>query len=148
FPLFWDADLMTKGVFAPRLHRDLPSRFAVIPRRGSSADIRWFDAAPTYALHFVNAYEDGASIVMDGFFQGQPEPSADGITDKWLRAFRHLSLDMMETRLHRWRFNLRTGETTEERLSDTFTEFGMMNPLTTGRKHRYAYAATAIPGRF
>lgn len=148
FPLFWDADLMTKGVFAPRLHRDLPSRFAVIPRRGRTEDIRWFEAAPTYALHFVNAYEDGETIVMDGFFQGQPEPSAEGITDKWLRAFRHLSLDLMETRLHRWRFNLRTGESTEERLSDSFTEFGMMNPLTTGRTYRYAYAATAIPGRF
>lgn len=148
FPLFWDADLMARGAFVPRFHRDLPSRFGILPRRGGTEDVRWFEAAPTYVLHFVNAYEEGDEIVLDGFHQGQPEPSGEGITDPWLRAFRYLSLDQMQTRLHRWRFNLRTGRTREERLSDTFTEFAMVNPLTTGRPHRFAYAATAVPGRF
>ena len=43
----------------------MPSRFAVIPRRGSTGQIRWFEAEATYALHFVNAYEDGHEIVLD-----------------------------------------------------------------------------------
>ena len=61
-------------------HRDMPSRFAVIPRRGGPDDIRWFEADPTYVLHCTNAYEDGDEIVLDGFFQGDPHPvdSADG----------------------------------------------------------------------
>ena len=33
----------------------MPSRFAVVPRRGG--EVRWFDADPTYVLHFVNAYD-------------------------------------------------------------------------------------------
>ena len=140
--------LLADGHFLPRFHQDIPTRFAVIPRRGTTEQIRWFEADPTFVLHFVNAYEDGDSIVIDGFHQSQPEPSGEGITDKWLRAYRYLSLDLMQTHLHRWRLDLATGTVTEQRLSDSFTEFGMMNPLTTGRRHRFAYAATAVPGRF
>ena len=31
---------------------------------GQTEDIRWFEADPTYVLHFVNAYEDGDEIVL------------------------------------------------------------------------------------
>ena len=71
-PLFWDPDGMAKGVYAARYHAELPTRFAVIPRRGGSSDVRWFEAAPTYVLHWINAYEDGDEIVLDGFFQQNP----------------------------------------------------------------------------
>ena len=77
-PLFWEPDLLARGLYAARFHPDLPSRFGVIPRRGGPGDIRWFEAEPTYVLHWVNAYEDGDEIVLDGFFQGCPEPAAAG----------------------------------------------------------------------
>ena len=44
FPLFWDEELLAKNVHAPKFHRDMPSRFAVIPRRGGTDRIRWFEA--------------------------------------------------------------------------------------------------------
>ena len=147
-PMFWDAELMKQGWFVPRFHRELPARLAVIPRRGSTEQIRWFEADPTYVLHFVNAYEDGDEIVLDGFHQSSPEPSPEGIDDKWLRAFRFLALDRLQTHLHRWRLNLRTGAVREERISESLTEFGMLNPSYVGRRHRFAYAATGAPGRF
>ena len=56
-PVFWDPALLEKGVHRPRFFRDLPSRFAVVPRRGGPNDVRWFEAAPTYVLHFINAFE-------------------------------------------------------------------------------------------
>ena len=34
-PLFWDPEAMAKGIYAARFHPDLPTRFAVIPRRGA-----------------------------------------------------------------------------------------------------------------
>lgn len=147
FPLFWDPELLKHNVHLPRLHRDMPSRFAVVPRRGDGP-IRWFDADPTYVLHFTNAYEEGDEIVLDGFFQGDPEPADNGEGSKWQRVFRFLAMDRMQTRLHRWRFNLRTGATREERLSDSITEFGMINSGYAGRDYRYTYAATAKPGWF
>ncbi|CAN7278101.1 carotenoid oxygenase family protein [Terrabacter sp. LjRoot27] len=148
FPLFWEPEALAKGAHVARFHRDMPSRFAVIPRRGQTSDIRWFEADPTYVLHFVNAYEEGDEIVLDGFFQGDPEPKDNGMGDRWERAFRFLALDRMQARLHRWRLNLRTGLVTESPLSDSITEFGMMNGSYAGGAYRYAYAATGKPAWF
>ena len=99
-------------------------------------------------LHFVNAYEDGDEIVLDGFFQGDPEPVDNGLGDKWQRAFRFLALDRMQARLHRWRLNLVSGAVREEQLSDSITEFGMINSGYAGGAYRYTYAATGKPGWF
>lgn len=54
----------------------------------------------------------------------------------------------MKTRLHRWRFNLVTGATREESLTDTISEFGMMNADYATTDYRYAYAATGKPNWF
>jgi carotenoid cleavage dioxygenase len=148
FPLFWDPELLTRNVHMARFHRDMPSRFAVLPRRGTTNQIQWFEADPTFVLHFVNAYEDGDEIVLDGFFQGDPEPTDNGTGTKWQRAFRFLALDRMQARLHRWRLNIVTGGLTEEPLSDSITEFGMINAGHLGEPYRYTYAATGKPGWF
>lgn len=144
FPLFWDPELLQADIHLPGFHRDMPSRFAIVPRRGG--EIRWFEADPTFVLHFTNAYEDGDEIVLDGFFEGDPTPVGAG--SKYQKAFRYLSLDGLQTRLHRWRFNLLTGETREEQLSDSITEFGMINGGYAGTGYRYTYAATGKPGWF
>lgn len=148
FPLFWDAELLKNDFHVPRFHRDIPSRFAVVPRRGDLSKVVWFETEPTYALHFTNAYEDGDEIVLDGFFQGNPSPSPKGARSLEEAAFRWLALDGFESRLHRWRFNLATGKATEQRLSDHFTEFGMINADRQTRDYRYVYAATGEPGWF
>lgn len=148
FPLFWDPELLQRDVHMARFHRDIPSRFAVLPRRGTTDQIRWFEADPTFVLHFVNAYEDGDEIVLDGFFQGDPEPTDNGTGTKWQRAFRFLALDRMQARLHRWRLNLVTGGLTEEPLSDSITEFGMINTGHLGEPYRYTWAASGKPGWF
>ena len=148
FPMFWDAKLLEADIHIPGFHPDVPSRFAVIPRRGGASDIRWFEAEPTFVLHFTNAYEDGDEIVLDGFFEGDPSPVDSGAGSKWQRAFRFLALDRLQTRLRRWRFNLVTGQTTEQQLSDSVTEFGMINAGYAGIPYRYTYAATGKPGWF
>ena len=148
FPLFWDPELLKRDIHVARFHRDMPSRFGVLPRRGRPSEIRWFEADPTFVLHFTNAYEDGDEIVLDGFFQGDPEPADTGTGTAWQRAFRFLALDRMQTRLHRWRLNLVTGAVTEQSLSDNISEFGMINSAHSGESYRYAYAATGKPGWF
>lgn len=153
FPLFWDPTLLQSDLHVPRFHRDMPSRFAVVPRRGGTGsvaggDIRWFEADPTFVLHFTNAYEDGDEIVLDGFYQGDPEPADNGDGDRWQRAFRFLAIDRMQARLHRWRLNLVTGAVTEEPLSENISEFGTINAGHGGETYRYAYAATGKPGWF
>jgi carotenoid cleavage dioxygenase-like enzyme len=147
-PFFWDPQLLAQGVHLPRYFPDLPSRFGIVPRRGGTDDVRWFEADPTYVLHWINAYEDGDEIVLDGFFQGAPQPAKQPDAGKLPTIYRFLDLYQLETRPHRWRFNLTTGATTEEDLSDRIMEFGMVNGRHGGRPYRYAYSMTGEPGWF
>jgi carotenoid cleavage dioxygenase-like enzyme len=149
FPLFWDPELLAQGKHVVRFRRDMPSRFAIIPRRGATHEIRWFEAAPTFVLHFLNAYEEGDEIVLDGYFQDEPMPrNYEGAPAGYERMMSYLDQYKMGTRLHRWRFNLRTGKTTEQRLDERILEFGMFNQRYAMQPYRYAYSAVQVPGWF
>ena len=71
-PLFWDPASLAEGYYSNTYRRDMPSRFAILPRMGTTEDIVWFEANPTFVLHWINAYEDGDEIILDGFFQHNP----------------------------------------------------------------------------
>ncbi len=148
-PLFWDTDLLARGIHATRYHPEMRSRFALIPRFGQPADIRWFEAAPTYVLHWLNAYEDGDEVVLDGYFQEEPAPPP---AEDAPRGMGHMMAFLDEhaflPKLHRWRFNLADGTTREERLDDRVLEFGMINQRYLGRPYRYVYSTTTKPGWF
>jgi carotenoid cleavage dioxygenase-like enzyme len=148
-PVFWDQELLKRNIHAVRMHEGVPTRFAIVPRHGRTEDIRWFEATPTYVLHWLNAYEDGDEVVLDGYFQENPTP---GPNKDAPAGFEHMMSYLDEhsfrPKLHRWRFNLRTGETREERLDERIMEFGTINPRVAGRKYRYVYSTTSKPGWF
>jgi carotenoid cleavage dioxygenase len=149
FPLFWEPELLKKNMHVVRFFPEMPSRFAIVPRRGQPSDIRWFEAAPTFVLHWLNAYEEGDEIVLDGYFEDEPMPKTPpDAPDGYGRMMAYLDQHQMKPKLHRWRFNLKTGKTVEQRLDDRILEFGMFNQLRAGRKYRYAYSARAKPGWF
>jgi carotenoid cleavage dioxygenase len=110
--------------------------------------VRWFEAAPTYVLHFTNAWEEGDEVVLEGYFQGAPIPAR--LPDDTAISMFMKSLDMhsLQTRRHRWRFHLLTGATREEQVDDLVSEFPTIHAGFGGRKHRYVYAALGEPGRF
>ncbi|MGL4542953.1 MAG: carotenoid oxygenase family protein, partial [Polymorphobacter sp.] len=137
-----------RDLHAVQDHPALPSRFALVPRHGSSADIRWFDAAPTYVLHWLNAYEDGDEVILDGYFQENPTPKPLENDDGYGQLMAYVDEHSFRPRLHRWRFNLATGATTEQRLDDRILEFGMFNQRYAGQPYRYAYSTTTKPGWF
>ena len=68
-----------RNIHAARFHPELPSRFGIDaaataqPKRSAGSR-----PSPTYVLHFLNAYEEGDEIVMDGYFQENPTPLAAG----------------------------------------------------------------------
>src|SRR5579875_988631 len=146
-PLFWDRELLERGLYATRFHPDLPSRLGLLPRDGSGP-VRWFEVEPTYVLHWANAYEDGDEVVVDGFYQRRPEPADAPAGGPPQRIFRFLAADVLATTLHRWRINTVTGATKEEHLTDRFSEFGMINGRHRGRRHRHVYATVNRPGWF
>ena len=150
FPMFWNEDLLERDIHLPMWHPGMPARFAVIPRRGGPQDIRWFEADPTYVLHFNNAYEDGDEIVLDGYFQGVPvPPPAEHLPDEYQLLLSYLDLHALDIHLRRWRFNLIDGTTREEVLFDGEpVEFGTINQQYAGRPYRYAYSALPTKGWF
>ena len=147
-PLYWDPQSLAEGHFSNRFHRDEPSRFAIVPRNGQTSDIRWFEAAPTFVLHWTNAFEDGDEVVLDGFFQHNPTARGVERATGAMKGFETLDMNVLQARAHRWRFNLRTGETREESLSETCCEFPMINGRHAGRAHRYSYNARCAQGLF
>lgn len=69
FPQFWLKEAIKQKLYIPVYDDSMPARFAVLPRYGNPEDIKWFEAENTYVLHFLNAFEDGDEVVMDGYFQ-------------------------------------------------------------------------------
>jgi len=147
-PLGWDVDALANGYYSNRFDRNRPSRFALIPRHGRTEDIRWFEADPTFVLHWTNAYEDGDEVVLDGFFQHNPTARGVPRMAGEFKGLETLDMNVLHPRAHRWRFNLVTGETTEQVMSDRCTEFPMINGRHAGRRHRYSYNARCAPGLF
>ncbi|MFM8506616.1 MAG: carotenoid oxygenase family protein, partial [Actinomycetota bacterium] len=147
-PLFWDAELMTRGVYATRYHRDMPMRIGIIPRFGQSGEIRWFDCRSTFVLHWINAWEDGDEVVVDGYFEDDPSPRVASDATIEAKMFRFLDLHSMKSRAYRWRFNLKTGAVNEGYLSDTITEFGMIDQQRAGLPYRYVYSVVPTKGMF
>lgn len=149
-PLYWKPELIEQNLYIPSYHPDEPTRFGVIPRMGQPEDIMWFEAKPTYVLHWANAFEEGDELVLDGYFQNQPVPKPlTDFSSGYESMGASIDLHSFQPELHRWRFNLKTGETREETLFDEYpVEFGMINPRMAGQKYRHVYSATGEPGWF
>jgi carotenoid cleavage dioxygenase-like enzyme len=147
-PLFWKEDLIERGIYATQFHRDMPTRLGVIPRYGTEKDIKWFECDATYVLHWINAYEDGDEIVVDGYFQFDPSPGVGPDATLEQRMFRFLDLFALQSRPYRWRLNMKTGTVKEGPLSDTITEFGMINALTAGKNYEWVYSTIPAVGWF
>lgn len=149
-PVFWPPELLEKNIHASIFHPDIPSRFAILPRYGQPEDIKWFEATSTYVLHWLNAFEEGDEVVLDGYFQNNPTPPpVEHGPEEYRRLMAYVDLHSLKPQLHRWRFNLKTGTTTEEVLyDDEIVEFGTINQKIAGQPYRYVYSVTSKPGWF
>jgi carotenoid cleavage dioxygenase-like enzyme len=134
-PLVNDPAAARAGRFKLFFDREMPSRFAVLPRHGSAGDVRWFEADPCFIYHTVNAREEGDEIVLDVCRVKQPEPRTD-LDGPLAQMLSYLRLD---AHLHRYRFDLRTGRTTEQMIDDENSEFPSINQALVGRPSRFAY---------
>lgn len=138
-PVFHRADAAKAGRWIVDYHREMPARFGVVPRHGSSDQVRWFSAEPCYIYHVVNAWEEGDSIVMIACRSADPTPEVDPADGAMGRMLANLRLSAT---LHRWRFDLATGQTHEEPLDDLAAEFPVIDTHRMGRPNRFSYHVT------
>jgi len=128
----YDLSMMSQGYSLPlRWHDDRPARLGVVRRHGGS--VRWFEIAPCFIQHVVNAYDaDETSIVLEVVrYPWYFRRSSDGA------GFEPNPLGVL------WRYNLdlEDGVVHERQLDDTHMELPRINETLTGRPYRYIYAA-------
>jgi carotenoid cleavage dioxygenase len=137
FPMFFDPEHFKKtGKRVPLFHPEVPTRYGVLPRHGTDADVRWFEFEPCYMLHVVNCWEEGDEVVMVGCRTDDPSLKPDPADGKIAAMLSGIKL---QANLYEWRMNLATGATSERRLDDRNAEFPMIAPSWMGRRNRYAY---------
>jgi carotenoid cleavage dioxygenase len=134
-PLVNDVKARAEGRYRLSFEREMPARFGLIPRHGRADQIRWFEAAPCYIYHSINAFDDGDEVVLDVCRVKQPKPRGD-LTGPLAQMLTYMRLD---AHVHRYRFNLVTGVTSEEVIDDENSEFPAINQGLTGRRSRNAY---------
>ena len=65
FPLITDLEVIRAGGPYYQWHPDKPSHYAIVPRRGSAADVRWFRGPTVSAGHMMNAVTEGDTVHLD-----------------------------------------------------------------------------------
>ena len=65
FPLITTLETLKKGGTFYEWHDDKPTWVAVLPRRGSGDDVRWFKGPTLSAGHMMNAVTDGSKVHLD-----------------------------------------------------------------------------------
>jgi carotenoid cleavage dioxygenase-like enzyme len=138
-PIVFDFENAAKGGSIFSWEPDRGTRIGVMPRRGTSADVRWFDTDPCYVFHPMNAYEEGNVVTLDVLRYEQllfMDPSSARNPD-WR--------DKQIARLHRWQLDLAAGTIRSQPLDDHEGEFPRIDERLVGRKHRFGYFAAIGP---
>jgi carotenoid cleavage dioxygenase-like enzyme len=110
---------------------DHGTKIGVMNRK--SGEMNWFSDEAFYVFHFLNAYEETGSIVVDGC--------------------RMAALDMTGNSFGgnpplpwRWNLNLKEGALRQNQIDDAPSEFPRFDERLAGTKHRYGYFAGGNPG--
>jgi carotenoid cleavage dioxygenase len=129
-PVTFDIDTaMAGGTFPYTWKHDRAARVGLIPLGGSGADVRWFEVAPCYVFHPLNAHDDGDQVVLDVVRY-----------DRMFDAVR-LGPDDGAPLLWRWTIDTATGAVREEQLGDQPMEFPRVDERLVGRAHRWGYGS-------
>ena len=128
----YDFSMLSRGHRMPlRWRDDHGARLGVIPRHGGQ--MRWFNVAPCFIQHVVNAYdEDESTVVLDVIRY----PHYFRLANNGL-SFEENPLGVP------WRYviDLGKGSVTERQIDDLCIELPRINEGQAGRPYRFLYAA-------
>lgn len=104
------------------------TRIGVLSRDGEHDRVRWFPVENRFAMHFMNAYNDGDAIVVDYVHRPSFElDTAAGI--------------QQAPRLHRCVIDLGRGAVSDEMLDTTPVDLPCIDDRRAGLSYRYGYLA-------
>jgi carotenoid cleavage dioxygenase len=128
-PVVFDLQAALAGTMPFKWSDDYGARIGIMPRTGTNADVRWFEIEPCYIFHAMNAWDEGEKVVYD----------VCRMSEVWREAG-EMAGDGTDVTLHRYTFDLATGNVKEETLDDRPMEFPRIAPQRVGLKNRFGFA--------
>jgi carotenoid cleavage dioxygenase len=135
-PAVFDFGAFTTGEPMLQWKPDCGTRLGVLPRRGQADDIVWVEIDNCYVFHFLNAWNDDNTIVIDGSRLSRMDIGLDA-EDGTAAA---------EGTLHRFTIDLAARTATVERIGELPGDFPRVAPHFEGYRNRYGYVATFSSG--
>ena len=132
-PVVFDLKAAMRGEPPMAFRREAGARLGVMKRNGAGGQVRWFDIAPCYVFHPVNAYEEGDTIVLH--VCRQREAMVGGFANLY-------GGEATTGRLWRWTIDLAAGTVKEEQIDDAASDFPRINDGRVGLPARWAYTAS------
>jgi carotenoid cleavage dioxygenase-like enzyme len=132
-PVSFDMLMAVSGTFPYRWDNRVAPRIGLIPRN-SVEKIKWFEAPSCYVFHIMNAYDDGAQVVLDVVKHPKTfDQHLDGPREG-------------ASSLVRWVVNTSTNKVTESVLDDRPIEFPRINEMYIGGQYRFGYTSAFNDG--
>ena len=132
-PAVFDLDAMLAGAPGIRWQPDHGARIGVLDRTAPHDPVRWIDVDPFYVFHFLNAFDDGETVVVDGCRSARMNVSFGD--DRIVEA--------VHPSLHRWRIDPARGTVIDEPLDDRPGDFPRIDDRRAGLSARYGYVAAS-----
>jgi len=131
-PVTFDKAMLGRG-FPFSWNPERVPRIGLLPRTGDLLGLRWIEAPSCYVFHVMNAFDDGAVVVVDvvrhpRVFDRERRGPGEG-----------------EPRLVRWRIDPTAGRLSETALEERGCEFPRFNDAVAGRPYRYGYTVAMRP---
>ncbi|CAM6127011.1 unnamed protein product [Calypogeia fissa] len=120
--------MVMKDQFAISHSQNTPFRFGLLPKYAKDeTEMRWFEFSSAVNFHIANGWQEGNEII--------------------LVTCRMPTMDMLRLtaacpRMHEYRINFKSGETSERTLGNFEAEFPNINENYTGKKNQYVYSST------
>jgi len=125
-PIVFDLRWAMRDRFPFRWSDTHVPRFGVVPRDDPRAPVRWFEVAPCFVFHVLNAFEDGERITLDAV--------------RYAELWRNEPSGFSDTTLHRWTLDLACGTVSEHTLDERSVELPRCDERRSGIAYRYGYA--------
>ncbi|KAI5077809.1 hypothetical protein GOP47_0007633 [Adiantum capillus-veneris] len=110
-------------------------RVGILPKYDTcEANMQWFECPATFGtcMHFLNAWEEGNEVVMVGTVNRPLE-------------LLFTNVERIESRLTKFRFNIKTGEGRSEQMCHANIDMGRINDKYLGKNTRFVYLCTHGP---
>jgi carotenoid cleavage dioxygenase len=131
-PIVFSWFAMIKGEALPfTWDNKAPSRIGVMPKTGSSKDLKWFDIDPAFVFHVMNAFEQGDDCILDVARYDQ----------LWVKDSSDFDYP---ARLSRYTLGMKSGAANMQQISPQRMEFPQINRNLSGRSYRYGYSLGVI----